>query len=302
MCDCCGGCIGGARLFCLDCEPKDTETFQSVDLCCAQACAVARVTHRKDIKVPHEPNHKLVKVRTVVLYRQHGRVHTAALAAFERVETLCAKIAESSQKSVEKDKGKEGNGPNSKMPSSPEPTPEETSSESEHGQRDDAPGDTTVETKDSEGTSQGLKDENAQDGTQPQDSELPSCGKCKSRLSFPCWYCIYCEGMSGSLIYSSRVLIYPPALSDDLFLCDRCDREGVPELMRISGKHTEGHHLIRCLAPEEDHDVPSMERRLISLEERIDSMQSRFDVLTGRIGNIEQLLQRLATASEALRS
>jgi prefoldin subunit 5 len=72
--------------------------------------------------------------------------------------------------------------------------------------------------------------------------------------------------------------------------------------MRSSGKHTEGHHLIRCLAPEEDYNVSSMERRLISLEERIDSMQSRFDVLTGRIGNIEQLLQRLATASEALRS
>jgi hypothetical protein len=207
MCDWCGGRIGGARLFCLDCEPKDTETFKTIDFCCAQACAVARITNREDIKVPHEPSHKLVKVRTVVLYRQHGRVHTAALAAFKHVQAHCAKIAESSQ--VEKDKGKEGKGPDSKMPSSPGPTPEETSSKSDHGQRDDAPEDTTVETKDSEGTSQGLKDETSQDRTQPQDSELPYCGKCKSRLSFPCWYCIYCEGLSGSLIYSSRVLIYP---------------------------------------------------------------------------------------------
>ena len=94
-----------------------------------------------------------------------------------------------------------------------------------------------------------------------------------------------------------------PIFSDNLFLCDSCDREGVPELMRSSGKHTEDHHLIRCLAPEKDDGVSSsIERRLISLEDRIDSMQSRFDDLTGRIGNIEQLLQRIATASEALRS
>ena len=91
--------------------------------------------------------------------------------------------------------------------------------------------------------------------------------------------------------------------------------------MRISGKHTEDHHLIRCLAPEKDDGVSSsIERHLISLEDRIDSMQSRFDErlisredridniqsrfddLTGRIGNIEQLLQRIATASEAQRS
>ena len=80
--------------------------------------------------------------------------------------------------------------------------------------------------------------------------------------------------------------------------------------MRSSGKHTEDHHLIRCLAPEKDDGVSSsIERRLISLEDRIDSMQSRFDSmqfrfddLTGRIGNMEQLLQRIATASEALHS
>ena len=76
--------------------------------------------------------------------------------------------------------------------------------------------------------------------------------------------------------------------------------------MQSSGKHSEYHHLIRCLAPEDDNSAYSTEQRLTSLEDRLTSMQSRiqsqFDDLTGRIGNIEQLLHRLATASEAPRS
>ncbi|KAH9171872.1 hypothetical protein EDB89DRAFT_2070428 [Lactarius sanguifluus] len=281
FCDWCGGRIGGARLVCLDCDHKDTEIFQTVDLCCAQECMAARVTSREDLEAAHEPSHRLLKVRTVVLQRQYGRAHTAALAAFERVQPLCVKIAESSQQLVEKDEGEDA-GPDKENPSSPEPTPEETSSEPADDQPDDAPDDTTVEVEDDKGTSQGPKDENPQDGTQPEDNDPPSCGKCQSRLSFPCWYCVYCE--------------------DNLFLCDSCDGEGVHELMRSSGKHTEDHHLIRCLAPEEDDNTSSTERRLISLEDRLDSMQSRFDDLTGRIGNMEQLLHRLAIASEALRS
>ena len=100
-----------------------------------------------------------------------------------------------------------------------------------------------------------------------------------------------------------------PTLLDNLFVCNVCDREGVPELMRHSGKHTEDHHLIRCLAPEKDDNIlSSMEQRLISLEDRMqsrmqsqfDNMQSRFNDLnqdlTSRIGNIEQLLHKLAAA------
>jgi hypothetical protein len=80
--------------------------------------------------------------------------------------------------------------------------------------------------------------------------------------------------------------------------------------MRSSGKHTEEHHLIRCLAPETDKDIGSpTEQRLTSIEGRLDGMQTQLDDLTGRmgdligdlnsrIGNIEQLLQRLVGASE----
>jgi hypothetical protein len=64
--------------------------------------------------------------------------------------------------------------------------------------------------------------------------------------------------------------------------------------MRSSGKHTEDHHLIRCLAPQEDGDISSTERRLMSLEDRLDDMHMRFDDLGDRIRNIELLLHKLA--------
>jgi hypothetical protein len=71
-----------------------------------------------------------------------------------------------------------------------------------------------------------------------------------------------------------------------------------------SGKHTEDHHLIRCLAPEKDDDVLSpTERRLISLEEQLACNLSSINIgdlaigdLTTRIGNMEQLLHRLSGA------
>src|SRR5258708_28495431 len=94
MCDSCRGPIGGPRLFCLDCAIKSTELYDSLDLCCAPKCVAARITHRRDIDGVHEPNHRLVKVRTTVLTRSHGRVHTAACNAFERVGDVCRKIAE----------------------------------------------------------------------------------------------------------------------------------------------------------------------------------------------------------------
>ncbi|KAI9464116.1 hypothetical protein BJY52DRAFT_1166045 [Lactarius psammicola] len=225
FCDWCGGAIGGARLFCLDCDNKDTEAFEALDLCCAPECMTARITRRQDLKIPHEPSHKLVKVRTVVLYRQHGRVHTAALAAFRQAQTLFNDVGD---------------------------------------------------------TSQDPSGENSQGKTQPRYSDPPSCGKCMGRLSFPCWYCTKCE--------------------DNLFLCDACDGEGVPELMRSSGKHTEDHHLIRCQAPEKDDDtLSSTERRLISLEDRLGNLTHLTQDLTSRMGNMEQLLHRLAAVSEAPR-
>jgi hypothetical protein len=80
-------------------------------------------------------------------------------------------------------------------------------------------------------------------------------------------------------------------LLDDLYICDGCDTEGVPDLMRSSGKHTEDHHLIRCLAPEKDDDNDNdkgfpTEQRLTSMEGRLDGMQTQLDDLTGRVGDL----------------
>ncbi|KAH8987709.1 hypothetical protein EDB83DRAFT_2535566 [Lactarius deliciosus] len=260
-CGFCNGRIGGARLFCLDCENKRTEIFEPLDLCCAQECMATRITDREDLKVPHEPNHRLLKVRAIVLERQHGRAHTAALAAFERVKTLCVRIAKSHQRLEEKDKDGEETSPDTVNTSSLKPSLEETPSKPDTdkpGVNPDVLGDSAVEIKD-----------------------LPLCGKCNGRLSFPFWYCIFCE--------------------DNLFLCDACDGKGVPDLMRSSGKHTEDHHFIRCLTPEKEDISSSTEQHLISLEDRLNNMQSRFDDLsqdlTCRIGNMEQLLHKLATAA-----
>jgi hypothetical protein len=96
------------------------------------------------------------------------------------------------------------------------------------------------------------------------------------------------------------VLIVRAAPLDDLYICDGCDAEGVPDLMRSSGKHTEGHHLIRCLAPKaDDKDKASpTEERLTSIEGRLDDLTGYVGDLNVRIGNIEQLLHILVGASE----
>ena len=88
-------------------------------------------------------------------------------------------------------------------------------------------------------------------------------------------------------------------LLDDLYICGACDAEGVPDLTRSSGKHREEHHLIRCLAPAQMDDKGSLtDERLTSIESRLDGVQTQLNDLTGRIGNIEQLLHRLVGASE----
>ena len=72
--------------------------------------------------------------------------------------------------------------------------------------------------------------------------------------------------------------------------------DGVPDLTPCSIKHTEEHHLIRCMPNEKamERDSPT-EQRFKVLEERFDSIETRLGDLGGRMGNIEQLLQRLAS-------
>ena len=91
-------------------------------------------------------------------------------------------------------------------------------------------------------------------------------------------------------------------LLDNLYICDACDTVGVPDLTRSSGKHTEEHHLIRCLAPEivekTEDEATTSEQRLTSIEGRLDGMQTQLNDLNARMGNIEQLLQKLVGTPE----
>jgi len=329
--------MGWVRLFCVDCISKDGETFDTLDLCCASEsqCIDAHITHRENLIGPHEPHHRLVKLHTVLLTQHFGRTYKLACEAYERVEGFCAKIAEaenSQQPQEEKETAQDVQDVStqepttSEMPSSSdkpgdvltavdspkdgaevEPTTtviplqsddksddepirvDDTKDEGEAGptatevpSKNDQPDDDPPSTDE-------VKNQIETEDKEPQpparaegdDGDLPTCGKCNGSLSFPFWYCIFCE--------------------DNLFICDACDAKGVPELTRSAGKHTEEHHLIRCLAPANGDDTdPATEQRLTSIESRLDSMQTRFDDLCGsigdltsRVGNIEQLLHNL---------
>jgi hypothetical protein len=191
VCDSCGGLIGGPRLFCLECAIKSTELYDSLDLCCAPKCVAARVTHRRDVdsEGAHEPNHRLVKVRTAVLTRNEGRVYTAACDAFERVWEICRKIAELSLHPSEETGSEEG-----------QKVPNFEQSSSEMPAKRDKPDDLTNPAEGAKGGGEVMRRQ-----SQDQDQNLPTCGRCAGHLSFPFWYCIFCEGRFPrmSLFYTS---------------------------------------------------------------------------------------------------
>ena len=260
----------------------------------------ASITHRQDLEAPHDPNHRLVKFRIAVLTRQQGRAFTAAEQAFTKVENICKKIAEASHQSPEKQEGV----PDAEVVSSPEEIPSETLLKGGEKQPENgaaASEDTTSGAEGVEDKPQEQEQETPQSAEQAQDpdqdNKLPLCGNCNGRLSFPCWYCVKCEGKPSS--DSLRILGAVPDtfFSDDLFLCEVCEAIDPPiELMRSSGKHDEGHHLIRCQAPkQDDYTTLSTEEQLMSLKYRLDDMHTRIET-------IEQLLRQLANAVESLRA
>jgi hypothetical protein len=181
-CDSCGGYIGGPRLFCLDCCIKSTEVHDTLDLCCSEMCVGARVTYRQDLESAHEPSHRLVKVRTTLVSRSHGRAHTAACDAFKRVAETRRKIAESTWH-PDGDTGRE-----EQKTSSSEPISTEMSATSDKPDDVNPPDDTKGGAEEEGKTALDSK------ADQAKDESLPTCGKCEGRLSFPFWYCIFCEG------------------------------------------------------------------------------------------------------------
>jgi hypothetical protein len=181
-CDSCKGRIGGPRLICLDCTVKSTEIFNSVEVCCAPQCVGARITDREDLESAHEPSHRLVKFRTTVVKRSHGRTYIAACDAFERVSETQRKIVKFTPYPDEE------TGPDEQNTS---PTSTEMHAES------DKPDDLLNPPDGPNGVTE-VEGESARDAREDQvgDESLPTCGKCEGRLSFPFWYCIICEGWS----------------------------------------------------------------------------------------------------------
>jgi hypothetical protein len=91
-------------------------------------------------------------------------------------------------------------------------------------------------------------------------------------------------GSSGSESSEYLYAIHGPSV--DLFICDSCDSEGVPDFKFKSKwrKHTEEHHLIRCLYPEKEKEEP------LTTEQRLERVEKRLDDLTGKL---ELLLSKL---------
>ena len=185
VCNSCRGRIGGPRLFCLDCASKSTVVYNTMDLCCAPQCVDARITHHKDFEGEHTPNHRLIKARTPVLTRSEGRIHKGACEAFQRVQVFCMKIAEYSSHLHEESGLREQKTSSSRSASTASPA---------NGVKPDDVHPDPDGTKDGAET----KDRALPDAIQGQipDQDLPTCGKCKGSLSFPFWYCIFCEGRS----------------------------------------------------------------------------------------------------------
>ena len=220
-CDSYRGEIGGPRLLCLDCLNKDGFPFNILDLCCSpeSLCIEVRVTHRQNIDGPHEPYHRLVKLRTAVLANHFGRTYRSACAAFDLVEEFCAKIAQAPQQPQEEtDRGEDAQNASASIP---EPTTAEVSSENvkpdgvpvtEDDTRDRTEADPTTteesfmdnKSDDVPAAADGPKDETETEDkvsqcaaqAESQNGDLPTCGRCSGSLSFPFWYCIFCEGQS----------------------------------------------------------------------------------------------------------
>lgn len=192
MCDSCHGPIGGPRLFCIDCVIKDAEGYDTVDLCCARRCVGVRITNREDLEGVHEPNHRLVKARTPVLTRSHGRTYIKACEAFEHVRAVCMTIADLSSHPRE-------TAPNERKTSSSEQTPRETLGKGDDLDNSNASLDCT---KGGAETVNKTTPDAIPGRLGVPDQDLPTCGKCNGRLSFPFWYCIFCEGQSIMKIMS----------------------------------------------------------------------------------------------------
>jgi hypothetical protein len=162
-----------SRIICLTDTCQGNETHNTVDLCEDPRCLRRTVT-RDDLPVPHLPTHDLLKTRRILQERDFGNVYRRAIAAL-RVSRRA-------------------------MKSGVDPM--------------DVP-DRWTETGLGEGQTQnedevevGLNNNMVYD---PQPGrEQPRCIACNCVVSWSCWYCTECPGMSSAKCIFLRAFVTDP--------------------------------------------------------------------------------------------
>ena len=102
-------------------------------------------------------------------------------------------------------------------------------------------------------------------------------------LSDACFYALRAQVHDGGLPTCQAEWFSCPVPLDCLFVCNACNTKGVSILTLSSGKHTEMHHLIRCLALEKD--APATKQWFILTEADSITCKRSSDDLGGRIGH-----------------
>lgn len=201
-CDDCDKAIGGARLFCLDCQPPKGRFNNTIDLCDNPDCynAIVPTTKRTDLERPHVPEHDMVKIRTVV---QDGELPAFDRRAKQALEACRARFQETTTE------------PPEEVASSDPSTPPEQPATVQKSQ--------VLEVADSELLTEGntpLPDGGVQNalpidvtaqgagvstdatpadplkGDQVKEEEESVgilCGVCHEQVERPCWFCIDCH-------------------------------------------------------------------------------------------------------------
>ncbi|THH29709.1 hypothetical protein EUX98_g4473 [Antrodiella citrinella] len=88
-CDACDQNVGGQRIMCLDCRPPGTRIRQTVNFCDLSVCGERTIRYSVlDRDFQHPPTHDLVKVRTVLLFKDMPALDRKAKKALESVQTV----------------------------------------------------------------------------------------------------------------------------------------------------------------------------------------------------------------------
>lgn len=149
------------------------------DFCDKPACVGCTIKTRDDVTGPHLPTHDFVKIRSSILhYREIGKVLRNAKAGLERAKALLEKAEAQKKKREEAEKEAEKEAGNK----------EETEpGDGKDGEAEAPP--SLPKKKISPGRSEMTEASNTDSANEVV---TPTCLKCESPVSQPCFYCIDC--------------------------------------------------------------------------------------------------------------